>query len=383
MDAQRRALFICPSPFEIGTYFRALAIASALAKTFRYHVDLLCTGDEDIELRVDGVRVVANKTSGPNLTPLRGWNIRDLHRRLKFAARRRVPYDFIYSFEYQPNVSAIAGQVAKKDHAVHFNDWCDWYAGRHHKMRGIRFLQMIDHWMEEYPRKRADHVTVICESLRKRALESGVKSENLTLLREGANRDGTMIPTALARRSLGIEKDAFIIVAMADMGHAILKSAIERLKQIRPNARLVVLGNVNDLPRNHSHISLPGRVSNHELHQWLCAADVAWLAMEDTPVNRGRLPHKIGHFRLYGLPLITTPVGDVVDLGDPNIYFTSYDGESFSTATEKLRALNDESREKSIAQAELIFDWSRILAPLVARIEAAVIKKKSGLALKK
>ena len=46
------ALFVCPSPFEVGTYHRALAFARHLVEQDGFSIDLICRGGADsIEVR--------------------------------------------------------------------------------------------------------------------------------------------------------------------------------------------------------------------------------------------------------------------------------------------------------------------------------------------
>ncbi len=370
----KKALFLCPSPYGIGTYHRAIAFAREFVAA-GYQVDLLCTEQESVLQKkrelgssaalIDGVNVVQTPLWGLNPIPLRGWNLGELINRLSYLRGQSGRYDLVYSFEYQPNVLALAFPLAKLHGAVHVNDWCDWYAGRHHKMKGIRLLQDIDSWAEEFPRKHVDCVTTICQSIYDRALKSGVPEKKLLMVREGADFPFQMESRKAARAALGIEEGEFWIVAMVDQDTSVLQNAIENLKRQRPEARLALIGQTHaPVPDAHT----PGRVSDQVLHHWLCAADCAWLPLEDTPLNRGRLPHKIGHFRMYGLPLVTTPVSDVPELEDPGIILADFSGESFAKATRGMSALSDESRKKSQSEALPVFEWKKLIAPILVRV---------------
>jgi hypothetical protein len=374
-----RALFLCPSPFEIGTYFRAIAFARHLVKFDHFQVDLVCTSNDERshESDVEGVHVIQTAKKGPNLLPMRGWNPGEILGRFSTILKGRGKYDLIYSFEYQPSVAGIAFPLSFFTGAVHFNDWCDWYAGRHHKMAGIRILQKIDAWMEEFPRRRVDCVTTINRALFDRALASGVSPEKLMLVREGADAPGTTTPKSVARtrlalRKYGISDEAFIAIAMLDQETDVHEAAIAELANVRPGARLVLLGKVPAEKSYPRELVTPGRVCDEDLDLWLNAADCAWLPLADTLLNRGRLPHKIGHFRRYGLPLLTCAVGDVPKLGDPGIHLVANEGGAFSREAAALPSLADEARRTACEIAQGIYAWDVLLGPWSARIAQAM-----------
>jgi hypothetical protein len=297
---------------------------------------------------------------------MRGWNSGELLKRISYVRKDQKTYDLVYSFEYQPNVTALAFPLAKMHGARHFNDWCDWYAGRHHRLGNIKALQAIDRWMEEFPRRRVDCVTTICQSLYDRALSCGVSPEKLMLIREGADTPPAFVSREEARQKLGIASNEFLVAAIFDQELKILEKGIEALAISRPDVRLALIGKA---PKSSSELIVtPGRVPDDELHLWLCAADCAWLPLADSPLNRGRLPHKIGHFRRYGLPLVTTRVSDVVHIPDPDIHYCEFNGPSLCNVTLKLSALDEKSREKSSRKASEFFDWDRLLRPLAERL---------------
>jgi len=266
----KNALFLCPSPYNV-TYHRALPIASHFIEKCNYSVDLLCTGDTNSNKIIQNVNVIQSSHWGPSLLPLRGWNPGEVFNRLKFVFQNKKKYDLIYSFEYQPNVMLIAAPLVKYFKAKHFNDWCDWYAGRHHKMKNIKLLQKIDSFLEEYPRRHVDCVTTICNSLYERALSSGVPKEKLLLIREGSDPYHPIMTKKEARESLGIHEETFLIVSIVDQGIDILRDAINLLNSKRSSAKLVLIGKHERVGNPTENILTPGRVSDEELHRWLCA----------------------------------------------------------------------------------------------------------------
>ena len=352
----------------MGTYFRAFAIARYFASKGGFEIDLLCTGKEDREDQIQGVRVIQHRVGAFNPISLRGWNAREILKRVAFVLGQRKRYDFIYSFEYQPSVIGLALPLARRHRALHYNDWCDWYAGRHHKMRGIRFLQEIDSFLEEFPRKHVDRLTSICETLSNRARKCGVPDEKIILVREGADPAPETLPQAKARARLQIPSDQFLVVAMLDEENQVLRDGIAELAKLNPRARLAILGKPELAGNPTQNLLVPGRVSDDELHLWLSAADCAWLPLRNIPLNEGRMPHKIGHYRLYGLPLVTCPVSDIPLLGDPDIHLTECNAGSFARQTFALPPLDDERRARSKRDAQTRFEWDAILKPLLEQV---------------
>lgn len=368
-----RALYLCPSPKDVGTYFRALAFSRHFFQHLGIEGDLLCSGDRDEEIWVDGIRVVTFRPSRKKLNPLRGFNLREIVARLRWIRQQKIPYNFVYTFEYQPSVVLPSAWVLKRDRPLHFNDWCDWYAGRHHRLGGIRFLQKADQTLEEWPRKRADFVTAICRPLFDRALSIGVKPLNLMLVREGAEFPKQMEARRTARENLRrASDDTFWIITLVDVGLETLIDGFLKFYESNCNAKLVIIGRLPETCiQDHPAILKQGRVSDEDLHLWLCASDVAWVALQDTALNQGRLPHKIGHFRSYGLTVITNPLSDIVHLEDPGLIFVPFQKETFAEKTLEFcdQIRTQDLRLMSQEEAKRIYSWDTLLAPLLAKLQ--------------
>src|SRR5512146_2512445 len=96
-------------------------------------------------------------------------------------------YDVVYAFEYQPNVSVPACLTRFVKRFVLISDWCDWHAGAAYHFGGRAWAHAIDRRFEEFIRHRADHLTVINQVLRNRALSIGIPEDRITVVYEGVD----------------------------------------------------------------------------------------------------------------------------------------------------------------------------------------------------
>ena len=62
-------------------------------------------------------------------------------------------------------------------------------------------------------------------------------------------------------------------------------------------------------------------------------------------------------------------------LGDSEIHFASYSGESFAAKSRTLPLLTDSRRLSSRAEARKLFEWDAILVSLFARLELELASK--------
>ena len=96
-----------------------------------------------------------------------------------------------------------------------------------------------------------------------------------------------------------------------------------------------------------------GYMSDRQMTQYLCAADVLLFPIEDTELNRSRCPSKVFLYLASQRPIVTNPVGEVLNiLGEHAVYFDFHSSKDF---TEKIvGVLNNEAKpvftESMIAQ---------------------------------
>lgn len=301
-----------------GTYHRALWFARVCARE-GYHVTL-CTVSRDRRwqrtTRTEGGITI---TEGPNwgyrFIPGYGSNWIDIAWRGREI--RNGGYDIIYAFEYHPNVAwplytRMKGQVL-------LSDWCDWYAGAANVFKGLALAHAWDRRREERIRRKADRVSVISSLLRDRAETAGVDPADIYLIREGVDT-AYMKPydSMEARSVLGIPAGARVVGTLND-GAAFphLVSAFSTVYRRMPDTRLLFVGQPSQAQQimieahgmSDAFIAT-GRCTDQELPQFLSAADVCALPMDDRIANRARFPHKIGDYLACGRPVVVTDVGD-------------------------------------------------------------------------
>ncbi len=144
-----------------------------------------------------------------------GWDIWDIVNRVVWMRQRR--FDLIHAFETRPTVLAPALYGKYRQKTPLFFDWCDWFGrGGAVEERTSRIqrlmLRQIDTFFEEKFRHHASGTTVICETLRQKAIALGRPSDEICLIRDGASVEAIYpIDMQQARQSLGLDENRLII----------------------------------------------------------------------------------------------------------------------------------------------------------------------------
>jgi len=272
-----------------------------------------------MEREYKGFRLVET----PDLFPI-GYDPWDTWQRTRWL--RDKSFDLIQTFESRPVVIGPALRLKKRLNIPLIMDWCDHF-GRGGSVEErpnplVRALMRpLETYFEESFRTRADGTTVICEPLRQKAIELGVPPESILLLPNGANiRD--FQPQALRplREKLGLPLDAPILAypgVIFDRDARLMAAAFERIHQLCPEARLLLIGYVNVqvedyLPAAAEALIRTGTLSDFDLvTDYIAASNIGWLTMVDSGANRGRYPLKVFDFMAAGRPLVSTDVADV------------------------------------------------------------------------
>jgi len=311
-----------------GTYYRALWFGKLLAK-YGGHDVTLCTVSRKskwsrISYSSGGIKISEGPNWGYKFIPGYGSNWLDIIWRWKQI--RAGDFDVIYTFEYHPNVSWPVNLGLKKNQ-IFLSDWCDWYSGAANVFRGNKLAHKWDKSREEKIRLKADRVSVISTTLKKRALDIGVKDNNVYLIREGVDTCFMKPYDRLeARARLSIPENVKVVGTLTD-GHSFpyLVKAFKYVKDNLPAARLLFVGAPSDSQRKlisdsglDDFFFATGRCTDEELPVFLSAADVFALPMENTIANEARFPHKIGDYLACGRAVITTDVGDYPKLLSQN-----------------------------------------------------------------
>src|SRR5688572_7545012 len=187
MRARWRSLLIVFNQLGQGTYWRAFHFGRTLAK--RGHaVTLMATAPKSrLRWRVrslEGLKLI--ETADLFTGSLRsGWDPLGAIRRSVWV--KSQVFDVVHAFEARPLV-LLPALTAQRAGAKLIMDWCDWF-GRGGSVEErpnpiIRTLvRPVETYFEERFRVWADGTTVINSFLLQRAIELGVPSESILLIR--------------------------------------------------------------------------------------------------------------------------------------------------------------------------------------------------------
>jgi glycosyltransferase involved in cell wall biosynthesis len=326
-----------------GTYWRMWHLARQLAQ--RGHTLTLVTVSPQARRRgrtfqQAGVTIV--ETPDALWGSLRsGWDLWASIYRVIW--QRRHAFDVIHAFETRP-INLLPALEARRRHVPLCFDWCDWF-GRggsveerpNAVVRAV--LRPIETYCEERFRTFAQATTVICTTLRDRAIALGVPPKSITLLRDGADLDGVRV---------------------------LDRSACRQRLRLASEARIVGYVNVpvDRWVKEPSAVIRTGPIAYEQLSNWLGACDVCWLPYHDSGANRGRYPLKLNDYLAAGRSVVATAVGDVADIlrANPIGLLSPPEPEHLAAAVQQL--FNDAVQREACGRvarqlAEREFDWAQ------------------------
>jgi glycosyltransferase involved in cell wall biosynthesis len=309
-----------------GSYQRAFSLGRALANR-GHHVTLMAgrarAGLRPLWSNVDGVQLIQPTDFAPMRLRHGGLSPLGVLSRLLLAPS--LENDLIHTFDHRPAVTLPGWLAGRRLNVSIVSDWADTWG-----FNGIAAsrpwlervtLGRVDDWAERAWRRRVDGVTAINHHLADLAKTLLPEGSPIILLPAGSNSGSLAIPTKeTARRSLGCSADDRIAahIGFADYDESLLVRTLGLLAAIEPALRILTTGRPpaglagslgaqgrRDLWR---HL---GRIPYGRLGTVLSAADVLLLPYSDRPVNRGRLPNKLGDYLAAGRPIVTNPTGDV------------------------------------------------------------------------
>lgn len=369
-----RILLLNANRVGIGTYHRALNFGRAIS----------CGGHEAVMVTVSagrtftdrawrdasGLLVVEGASWLDGLLPWRASGPLDIFSRFRRLIGEK--WDLVYAFEYQPNISlpVYAGRPFRRFRLV--SDWCDWHSGGSYHFGGKAWAHRIDQVFEEAIRKIAHHLTVINQVLLDRALKIGIPNHRISLIREGVDTE-YMRPfnREESRQRVGLPPGVPLVGAIKDAsrGNELLVSAFQVVRRRIPSARLLMVGKLPEsVPRLAGQLGVldachfPGRVSDADMPRYLTSCDVMALPLEDTIVNRGRWPHKLGDMISCERPVVTSAGGEFPQLlGDRGCAsLEAFNSEAFADAICRILESPGEAqlmakKARDFARAEL--EW--------------------------
>jgi glycosyltransferase involved in cell wall biosynthesis len=361
-----------------GSYWRAYHFGRILARR-GHEVTILATSPD----RRTGIQVSQVENMQLVETPdlffgqLRsGWDPWNTLHRLFWL--RQHQFDLVYAIEARPTVIYPALYLHRLRKIPLVLGWSDWF-GRggsveersNPLVRAI--LSPIETYFEEHFRREADCTTVICTTLRDKALSLGVDPESIRLIPDGCDLDSLhFVSVEQARLQSRYSQDEFIIgyVGSIFRGDAeLMVKAFDVLASCVPSARLLVVGYCPlDLRKISSYplaIFQTGPVSAEALFSHLASCDLFWLPLRDTNANRGRWPHKLNDYLALGRPTVATAVGDVKPLFEAEQVGLLCPDNPGALAEQTLKLYADAGLRTRMGLrarqvAETCFNWERL-----------------------
>lgn len=382
-------LYITSGSENVGTYFRALFWAKYLVRAG--HEVTLVSGHERPSWAIsrrkmrDGVRILTFIKS-----PLRwdypGYILRCF---LIFWQVLRTDMDVLHVFVgwQPPSLAALlAGLLKRTLTGAGIRIICDWddlwggpegIAHEHgHLISGVatRLEYTVPRW--------ADRITVCSSFLREYAQRHGCDAGRLTVIHNGSNvEDIRPQPQQAARKALRIPARAQVLLYIGQYQSPIVGTLLTYLKSYCRNHPHTVTYILGSLPEPYRKIIAGtdalvyvGKVPYDRLPQYLSAADLLFLAMDDSDVERARFPIRFGDYLASGTPMVIMPQGEVADLVNREriAYGTTLAREAVFAATVS-RALRDPARKalgrKARRFAEKRLAWNIIAARLIELYE--------------
>jgi len=307
-----------------GTYRRAYQFGKHLA--LRGHAVTLIATSPDQHFRtvvreVEGLTLVES----PDLLSksLRsGWDPWNTIQRIKWIAGQ--DYDIAHLYESRPTV-IFPGLYKKSRGLPLVMDWADWF-GRggsveERKSALVRtILRPVETYFEENFRPQARGATVICTTLRDKAVSLGTPPEKILLLPNGSDIEHFFPKDPLAaRRRLNLPEDVLLVGYIGSVFYqdaVLMARAFDEVYKAIRSARLLIIGacnvDIRQLVQQPAAVVQTGIVKEDDLNDYLNSCNVCWLPLNDTGANRGRWPLKLNDYMAAGKPVVATGVGDVV-----------------------------------------------------------------------
>lgn len=375
---------------KVNCINRSMAMAKHLARR-GHQITLLTTSDHQRSKIIDTSEESVHVVEIPDLLwgALRsGWDPWSALCRFLYLSRINQNFDLIHLFESRPAVIHPV-QIYRATRSIPMIiDWVDWI-GRGgilevRRPRWYRYLfGSIETFYEEYFRARADGLTVICTTLRERAVGLGIVEDAILHIPVGADLQtyATVLDKSTCRHEVNLPQENAILAFAAvdaDFDLPIVLGALKQVVRLRPETRLMLLGKSNPyimrLAREYDiddRIFPVGYVPFDRFPVYLGCADIFLLPFPNTLYNRGRWPSKICDYMASGRPIISNPTGDIKDL------FTDNDvgilvGETIDDWIAGILSILEQpeiaSRKGRNARrtAETVYNWSRLAETLEA-----------------
>ena len=314
---------------EVGTYWTAFFLGKELVKR-GHEVTLICISRNNrftsSVSKLEGMTLIEcpNLFNRPFI--LQGMGPLDSLRRLRTLVTH--DFDIVHGFEHYLDVTMPVWFTKWFRSYIFISDWRDWFSkgmryGRFGNFPGAERLLSL---FEDQARRIAMGVTVGSRDLEKHVLGLGFPSDRVLLLHGGAPLDTVKpVPTNQARLAIGMADPDLKIIGFLSSTHSIglnrFVQPLTRLFSEMPNLRFLMLGNPDHQFLQwmadegwRDRIVVPGWVSGDQLPDYLGAADVFILALNNEMADSSRWPLKVGDYLAAGRPIVGTSVGDTPEI---------------------------------------------------------------------
>ena len=375
-----KLLFLNHNVAWSGTFFRTFQLGQALVR--RGHRVTLVTTSRDLRWAPrsrmrEGVELIEM----PDLLWGRartGWDLwNTMHRAVGL---RPSDYDAIHAFDCRPAVILPALALARRGGLPLFVDWADWWGrgGAITERPGFlvnRLIGGVETWFEESFRHHALGTTVISKALEQRAVGLGIAPGTIHRFPNGCDHEQIRpLDYRAARAELSVADDARIVAHVGVIyprDLTLLLGAMARVVEVRPEARLVMLGNpkaplrLDALPGGALHST--GFVDFDVLQHWLGASDCCVVPLSDTVCNWGRWPGKVNDYLCAGRAVVMPRVGDAAEWIDRERagWTSRADVGSFADALMEALGTREGAAEagaRGRALAETRLSWATVAA---------------------
>lgn len=324
-----------------------------------------------------------------------GWDPWECFWRITWL--RGQSFDLVHVFDCRPTAIGPALFLRRRGLPL-VMDWEDWFGHggsveeRPNPMiRAV--LRPVETFFEERFRHRADATTVICQTLRQKAIDLGIQAETITLVRDGCDTNGLRpLPKMECRRDLGLPPDVGLIGYLGVIFRRdaeLMARAFDRIHARCPHTRLLLVGYFNveieRMMQAHTAVIRTGYVTRTHMNQYLAACDLCWLPLRNSGANQGRWPMKLNDYMSVGKPVVVTAVGDVPEVLESfKIGLLAEDNpEDLADQVCHLLANPDVCTEygrMARQVAETVMDW-RFRAQEVEAVYAKVMENRTGIPL--
>lgn len=359
-------LFLNHNPIWKSAFHRCFQLGKPLVRR-GHRVTILTNSEKEKwkwkESEIEGVRVVESPDffGGPLRT---GWDPVNVLRRVCWSREevgrlsqggREV---VVHAFDTRPTVIHPALELKRKLGCPVVIDWGDWWgwggATRLRKPFWMNFIfEPFEVFYEESFKFEADWITCVSKPLLERTCELGFPRDRITVVRNPSEL--VLLNREECRKELGLRPETFYLIfsgfVLYDV-QLVLEMAKILSERVPGKVGLIITGSVlkSGWDESKLHFVQPGMVSREKLNQYMSAADLALMPLQDHLANRARFPGKVGDYLASGVPILMNPVGDVAEVVKSKNagIFSNYNAQEMAKVVEGL--LSDRSTLRAIGE---------------------------------